>query len=368
MRKLLRSFKRRKLSAKLHLYFGLLLSLPLLVICITGSLLAFQGEFGRVIYPKHFTNQSSEVVVPLDDIIASFEGERVVNRVFLPNKHRETIAVMYEGENNYYFYNSNSGEFQAKMHNLRGIFKEVMILHRTFFIPKIGYDIVGVITFVFWFFILLSGLWLFWPKKGHFKTKMFRVRKKAFSHTSHKVFGFAFLIPLLVLGITGNFFTYSDPYIKLFKWFGPEEKKEVSLPEPTPTSNDYDPSKAASLTTVWEWIKEQKKQIPASYSTAFMMRNVATGRPIFVSYENYDDTYGLPKRVRLTLEAQTGKIISENHPEQMSDLRKYTSTIVYLHMGKIGGFGLKLLWFLSGLMGAWFCISGIRIWMKKRVR
>ncbi|MDC1106031.1 PepSY-associated TM helix domain-containing protein [Prolixibacteraceae bacterium] len=367
MRNLLRSFRRKKLSLKLHLYFGLLLSLPLIVICITGSLLAFQGEFGRMLYPSHFINQPTEEIVPLDDIIASFDGDRAVNRIFFPDKHRETIAVMYEGENNYYFYNSQSGAFQAKMHNLRGVFKEVMILHRTFFIPNMGYDIVGVITFLFWFLILSSGVWLFWPKKNHFSAKRFRIRKKAFAFTSHKVLGFLFLIPLVTLGITGNYFSYSEPYKAIFRWFGAEPKPVVALSMPS-KSIEYDPDNAASLTAVWSWIKEYKKDIPNTYSNAFMMRNVENGRPIFISYEIFERSYGLPKRVRVRMDAITGEILSESNPKTMTPMSKYTSTIAYLHMGKVGGFGLKLLWFISGLIGAWLCISGIRIWWLKRER
>ncbi|QZE12906.1 PepSY domain-containing protein [Halosquirtibacter laminarini] len=366
MHKITKAFKRRKFAAKVHLYFGLLLSLPLLIICITGALLAFQGPFYRLAYPNHYVNHPTTIARSMDDIVCSLDSTREVNRLFLPNNDRETIAVMYADEDNYYFYNSKSGEFQAKMHNLRGIFQEIMILHRTFFIRGAGHEVVGAITFFFWLVILISGIWLFWPKKGRFRSNTFKIRRKAFFYTSHRVLGFFFIIPLFVLGITGNFFTYSDPYIGIYKLFQSEPPKEEKLPEPTPTSDEYNPKNAPSIATVWHWMKEKKETLPAEYSAAFMMRNVESGRPIFLSYENYHDHYGLPKRIRYSIDAQKGFVISERNSQKTSGLQKYTSTIVYLHMGKIGGNGLKLLWFISALMGAWFCISGIRIWILKK--
>ena len=356
-------FSRKKYANKLHLYFGLLLALPLLIICFTGAMLSYQEEFCHILYPQQYQNQwvdkHTKIEQSTAQIIETISKEKNINRVFFPNKHRQTLAIMLEGEDYYRFYNSKTGSYQASMHNLRGIFKPALILHRTFFWREGGNLLVGIICFVFWLVILFSGIFLFIPKRWHIA--QFKIRRKAFSLSSHRVLGFFFLLPLLILGITGNYFTYSEPYNKIISLFTDKSPKVEQKKLDLGNSHDSD----LSMLELYACMQKKKADLPSRYQNSYIMRSSSSTRPVSVSFEDFESTIGIPDRQHLYLHPKTGAVLKQSGLSDYSSARKTAFFIVYLHMGKVAGWPLKLLWCLSGLVGSWFCISGIRIWWLK---
>lgn len=367
LKRMKKVFKRKSVSNKLHLYFGLILALPLLLICVTGAMLSFQEEFCHVLYPKHYQNNNDTEAASLstEQILLSLSKDKAIQRVFFPNKSRETLAIMFVNEDDYCFYNSKTGSYQDRMHNLRGVFKPALVLHRTFFWKEGGNALVGLIAFLFWLVILISGLVLFIPR--YWSVMHFKIRLRAFSFTTHRVLGIVFIIPLFSLAVSGNYFTYSEPYNLLIDLFTSNSPDSQQNRHQRPKNLEDTGNAMLSINQIYEQMKAVKDSIPSNYQFSYIMRSSGNElRAVSCSFEDFESITGIPDRYQIAMHPQTGALFSKNIVAEYTDKQVVRSSIVYYHMGKIAGWPLKLLWCLSGLAGVWFCISGIRIWWLKR--
>ena len=118
------------------------------------------------------------------------------------------------------------------------LFEDLLKIHRSLGIPKIGKYIVGSSAIIFFLFLLTSGLFLWWKKyKSNFKKGIkikWKRNRKRFNYDVHKSLGIFFSLPLAVMAFSGGYFTYNSYYkdgLKLIDGFignkQPEKKIEA---------------------------------------------------------------------------------------------------------------------------------------------
>lgn len=209
----------KKILKKLHLYFALILCLPLVLQGLTGSVLAFQKEISEFLLRQNHVflegeNQSQEQLIAAAQ---SFVPEGfVVNAVRFSPQKKSSVAVRFvkEGERKQIvevLLDPVSGEVLKVKNFDTDFFRVIKKFHASLLLKgDLGKNIVGFFGAVL-LFMALSGMVLWWPKQGNLKravTFKFSSTGKKFHRDLHSATGFWTLILLLSSSVTGIFLIF----------------------------------------------------------------------------------------------------------------------------------------------------------------
>jgi uncharacterized iron-regulated membrane protein len=209
----------KKVLKKLHLYLALILCLPLILQGLSGSIMAFRSEISNAILNYKYDLADGEFA-STEEIIAAaqkaVDAELIVAPLKITEKKDSFVKVRF----------TKNGERKPVVEVVidpvslqvlevndpsKNFFRLTKKFHEDLFISgKIGKNIVGVWGIVM-LFMSLSGLVLWWPKKGNLKralTFKFSDTGKKFHRDLHGAIGFWFMLPLLAASVTGIYLIY----------------------------------------------------------------------------------------------------------------------------------------------------------------
>ncbi|MED1471976.1 PepSY-associated TM helix domain-containing protein [Bacillus salipaludis] len=356
----------RKIIGKIHLWLSMLVGLFIVLIGITGSLLVFEPELNHVIHPNLFKVTEGEKVSyqqALDTVSTKYpKGE--IKRVYTPDEPDAKGVYLFrlkEGEKQQEIYvDPGTGQINGTLdeHAWSTI---ILDFHKSLLLEDFkGENIVGIIGFLF-FFITLSGLYLWWPgiKKW---TSGFRMRrnKNVFvkNYDLHKVIGAVSLPFLLIVSLTGALFTYDEA---IFGWFGgkakvtPPEEKLISKPLPT------------GKLPLDLLLSKAEKEVPKGTITQVRMpekkeQGMSEGAVEIRLSRSYDPGDG---NIRVWVDQYSGKIVGKLDPKINRGLL-YQIWHFPLHTGTFGGVFTKVLYAIGGLTPSILMITGTYMWWFKK--
>lgn len=274
----------------------------------------------------------------------------------------------------YNFINGNSstyqqsydmGEFLYRLHFLAQLNSVPVRLGTPF-----GYLLAGVVSFIF-LFALITGLMLHWDKivSNFFIFRPWSKVKTVWTdaHTALGVIGFPYQFIYAITGIILIFnVVIITPFSTIF-YGGKADKLYQDLGYSDSREYNYSYHALNKKVDVNSYVDRTKKL----WKDPFIQN---------VSIKNYGDT-----SMHIIIEgtankkesfAGTGKIIYkvENdqivfHKSPLTDVTyvdKVRSLIYRLHFGDYGGYALKIIYFVLGIMGCVVIISGILVWLVAR--
>ena len=220
----MRTYTFRKLINDIHLWLGLISGIVLFVVCLTGTILAFDTEL-VLLFDKqdHFSEKTNEKL-SYQDVISLLEADNHVVKDFIffedETQNLQFTLLTQEEANSgkpargkSVQINPFTGKEVKTVDTTRSVLHTVEELHRFLLLDKkIGRPIVGISTIVF-IILCISGLVLWMPKK--FKQfKKWKFWKQGFSLKTkanwkrincdiHNTFGFYAIFPMLLMGVTG---------------------------------------------------------------------------------------------------------------------------------------------------------------------
>jgi uncharacterized iron-regulated membrane protein len=202
-----------------HLVVGLLVGVVVLALCVTGGLLAFEKQIvdwaerdPRALPPS----PSAERVHPsvLVANAAKLHPGKVSNVEWLADP--QAPARLYYADRSLVLLNGWSGEVLGRgAASLRAFFRTTTTVHLNLALLGTGKWMVDFSNAAF-IFLGLSGLWLWWPRHWRWKALRssiairFAVRGKARDWNWHNALGFWFLVPLLIITITGLVLSFNS--------------------------------------------------------------------------------------------------------------------------------------------------------------
>lgn len=210
----------RKTFFWLHLSAGLSAGLIILLLGITGVLLAYERQVLASFDGYKMTETAGQTSLPLEElaskVIASQPGPALT--VITREAGSEQPFVFTFGREKQLFVNPYTGEVLGEgSPRLRGFFTFVTGLHRWLALQgdlrESGKAITGAAS-LFFLFLILSGLWLWWPKRWtwqHLKRiALFqsRLHGPARDWNWHNVLGFWLCLPLLIITLSGAIMSY----------------------------------------------------------------------------------------------------------------------------------------------------------------
>jgi len=338
--------KLRKIVFWMHLTAGLIVGSVVLVMSVTGVLLAFERQLTewaerdlRVLPPEPGAPRLS-----IDALIA---GLRVAEPEAMPSgltlrSDPAVPAAISLGRERTVFLNPYTGAILGEgSKQVRGFFRSVTNIHRWLGTPEesraVGRAITGVCNLGF-FFLVISGFFLWWPRQGTKnagraivfpKTKL---RGKARYFSWHNATGFWCAPILLFIVLSGVLMSYPWATNLLFRLTGsepPPVRAAAARPAGPPKESSFIPMDIDRLWTMAE------RQVPA-WKTISVRFETSPPAPLTFSIEQ--GQRGRPDlRSQLTLDPKTGEVVRSETFANFNLGRRLRSWARFVHTGEAGG-------------------------------
>ncbi len=317
-----------------HLALAISSSIFLCIASITGIILAFE-PISEAMH-AHTTEDISHLPLAetIDTLTQSYE--EVINFEIDANDALLASVITKEGGSETIYIDPTTGKKLGVPREKAAIFKFATNLHRSLFLKSIGRFFVGLISFLL-IIIAITGIVLIAKRQGGIKRFFAKIEKEYFTQYYHVVLGRLFMIPILIVAITGV-------YLSL---------ERFSLLPQVQVSHQFDDQSF-----------ESSPKIDFANFEVFQTTQLKDVRSVeFPFSDNVEDYFVLKLSDKeLIVNQFNGTIISEQQYPFVAFSSLWSST---LHTGK-GSILWSLVLLISSCSILFFMYSGFTITIKRR--
>lgn len=366
----------KKLIGELHLYLGLISGIIVFIVAITGCIYVFQKEIQDLTQPYRFVEKRNQEFLPPSVLKASAEKElpgKNVTTVYYNPPDQSSIVVFFGSEPMYYYYvytNPYTAEVLKVKDMTTDFFTIIMHLHYRLLLPEdIGTTIVGYASLIF-LVMMVSGLYLWWPRNKNSKKHKFRIRWNARwrrkNYDLHNVLGFYMTwvaIFVVFTGLMWGFQWLADPVYAALT--GGDEIVEYYVP-PSDTTNSDNTFKLTSADSIWKKVVEEEKTSVVSGIFYPAENNPSSAITI---YTNPDDVTFYKREFRYFDKYTYEELPAEHYwaDYEKANAGDMLERMLYdIHVGAILGLPGKLLAFFGSLIAASLPVTGFIIWLGRK--
>lgn len=341
----------------LHLWLGLSAGIVLVVVALSGTVLAFQRELLLMAHPQLAKAELPTISTQGEALARIIEewGPRGMRSADLPSAKLPVWQVFFSGGERRYF-DAASGELLLARSKDNDWVLWLRDLHTHLLAGETGEEVLGVFGLIA-LFILLSGLYLWWPRWRALAASLRWYRGPPTRRwlSWHRSTG-ALLLPVLLLVVaTGVAMVYNQATRNALRWSlddGPEMVPPIPLP-PTDQAIDWPALLAASEGRLAGG-ELRRIALPKKDDALISIRARAAGEwhPNGRSVVWMD-----PYRLQAV----------QVYDATAQDLGSRISDAIYpLHGGFVGGKAWQWGVALTGLVPAFLLISGFLFWRARR--
>lgn len=368
----------RKTCFVIHLWTGLILGLWLVMIGLTGSVLAWRSEFTgwearmRVGAPKP---RAGESIISPSRAIAAFKAAN-------PKLTPERGFFLPPGEYGYYLMNSfgqKNGESQTLIYLVNPVTGQTYPpvdrstlwvetfehLHAELIAGAKGNIANGVLSFVA-LFLLATGAWLWWPSNWkQFKQRISIKRGTTLRRTLydwHNVLGIYLFGLLFLLTLTGVVLVWNGQTDKsLTKWVDARtsaRKPKVQGSETVSGGQMPNIVPRGQMLGVDELVTRARAAVPGA-TLLFISLPSQADLPFQTAFDPIGFNNGL-----VLFDPYSGERLAANG-DTFSTGEKTLKAVGDLHYGWFGGAWSKFFYSLSGLLPLGLYLTGLLMWWKR---
>lgn len=210
----------RRLWLNVHLWLGVIVMIPVVVLGISGSVLTFQDEFDRALSPSRYAVSAGQPATPsrlLEAARGAVGDAFVVTSIRLPEHEGDPAIAQARAkgrpapgrppQGRRIWIDPGSTRVLDVADPRAGVFGALHQVHGSLMIPDIGRRVVG---WMGWSLLIsaLTGIWLWWPRAMPFLAGFRWARSTRFTYNLHHLVGFWIAIPLAVLAATGIYISF----------------------------------------------------------------------------------------------------------------------------------------------------------------
>ena len=365
----------------IHLWLGLLSSIVVFVMCLSGCLYSFKNQiidFSN--RDKVYISSTSRQVRTPDQIQAEFLKQgKVVTSLLIPDDTGRSYVIGYK-ENNVdksTYYNQYKGQALGQADVGSGKFFDVVLdIHRNLMMGNVGRQILGAGVLMFCV-LLISGLILWLPKKLKFLkqglTVMFKAKFQRVNYDLHNTLGFYTFLMLFFIAVTGLYVTY--PWVKngLIVSLGGTSIDNISkdtdsgddafgglledMLEKQDEKKNLKDSESASIDMI---LKLADQHLPYRAVTSIELPNKDNPRYVVIK-TNTQNLLGMMLPDEVTFD-KTGVFKTKELFSDKPLNKQFTSLAKPLHTGEIMGLPSIILYFIVSLIGCSLPVTGFLIW------
>ena len=378
----------RKLFRKLHLWLSLPFGLIIMTTCLTGALLVFEKEITELVRHDSYTipvrkTQSLSLQSLLERVARETPDSVQITSVTIPSDFRRAYTVgLSKPRRAGVLVDPYTGKIVGQSGRLP-FFTTVRELHR-WLLDSMKPDsegifwgrvIVGTSTLLF-VFILLTGLFLWWPKKlkgvgKRLKISLRHGRRRLFTdlHTVGGVYVFVLLLAMAMTGLTWSFEWYRTGFYKVFGAEmaeggkgdkGPKKDKRKDAPREEGTEQ----AKLPASYIYWEEVVSYVIEVSEADYAEITVKDGEVEVPL-------DGLGNIRAADSFRFDKKTGQMTDYKAYREAKRDKKLRGWIYSIHTGAWGGLFTRICYVLAALFGASLPLTGYYIfyqrkWGKKR--
>lgn len=364
-----------------HLWLGLLSSIIILVVCLTGCLYAFKNQI------TDFSNREKVYINAISghaknpDLIKGelLKQNKELTSLLIPDEKGRSYVVGYRENqlDKVTYYNQYTGEILGQPDVGSGRFFEVVLdIHRNLMMGNTGRQILGAGVLMFCV-LLISGLILWLPKKLKFLkqglTVMFRAKFQRVNYDLHNTLGFYTFMVLFFIAVTGLYITY--PWVKnaLIISLGGSSIDNISkdkyngddafgglLEDMLQKQDEKKNLKDSESASIDKILKLADQHLPYPAVTSIELPNKDNPRYVVIK-TNTQNLLGMMLPDEVTFD-KTGNFKTKELFSDKPLNKQFTSLAKPLHTGEIMGLPSIILYFIVSLIGCSLPVTGFLIW------
>lgn len=373
----------RKLFRKLHLWLSLPFGLIIMTTCLTGALLVFEKEITELVRHDSYTipvrkTQSLSLQSLLERVARETPDSVQITSVTIPSDFRRAYTVgLSKPRRAGVLVDPYTGKIVGQSGRLP-FFTTVRELHR-WLLDSMKPDsegifwgrvIVGTSTLLF-VFILLTGLFLWWPKKlkgvgKRLKISLRQGRQRLFTdlHTVGGVYVFVLLLAMAMTGLTWSFEWYRTGFYKVFGAEmaeggkgdkGPKKDKRKDAPR----EEGVEQAKLPASYIYWEEVVSYVIEVSEADYPEITVKDGEVEVPLAgLGNSRAADSFYFDKK--------TGQMTEYKAYREVKRDKKLRGWIYSIHTGAWGGLFTRICYVLAALFGASLPLTGYYIFYQRK--
>lgn len=353
----MRNFSARKTLGFVHLWAGLILCLPLVLLGLTGTILALQDNGGPTIAASGPPQPIAAMIAAAAHVAPEAQKPSMFVAPATPDKPA-AIRFSAPGRNGpgfgaqFFVDPSTLAVTEATTNRFT---RQVHMLHGNLLFGREGRDIVGWLGIVM-LAMGVSGLVIWWPRPGRWRAA-FGVDRKArgvrLHRELHGAVGIWGLLVLITVSFSGVYLAFPETVSSIF---GVTDARSLPQPkvQPVEGAKPIDADRAVAL---------------AEGAVSGTLKSIGLpqrpDQPYRVALAHVGDSDGAPVAT-IYVDPWASRVIEIRDPAANGGVTAFIAWQRALHAGE----GLGRLWqalvALSGLLPALFAVTGVSMWLLKR--
>jgi uncharacterized iron-regulated membrane protein len=352
---MVRSLRRGALV--LHRWGGLVVGTLILALALTGAVLAAEGPLTRLAHPELYHVRRGLAPLPLAarmSAAARAHPELQVTGIRLPRRDDLADEIMTGGRT-VILTDPYTGTVLGAYDPGVGLLRKVRQLHTHLMAGETGEQVAGVSSLCA-ALLVLSGLLLWWPKRGLGLRTDGGWRR--FIHDLHTLLGAGAAVFLLAITLTGVLLSQEQLTNRVATRFGgpvPPPPPTRSVAPATDASVDADQALAAALAA-----------LPGTEAT--MVSLPATPDGVYTVALRFPEDRTPGGRTRAFVDRWNGAVLATTSPRGRGLTVRAAAQVRSLHTGDIFGLPSQILAGLSALVLGWQVLSGAAMWWSRPTR
>jgi uncharacterized iron-regulated membrane protein len=359
----------RRLLITLHTYTGLVTGLLLALISITGSLLVFDHALDEMLAPQTVPGIESGPPAPLQAVVAAARaavpGQLEPYRIYLARQPGSPHIVRFR---------EPAGAPGPLEVSVAPVSAEVLAvrrwgeyptswlyrLHYTLLAGPVGEYVVGVSGLVLLFFCL-SGLYLWWPRRGQWRRALTIKRGSGafrLNYDLHNTVGFYLLPVVAVVAFSGVSLVFKGPVQSLVGAVLPLDARPDPSSEPYPGAVALTVDQAVARgRAVFPDAELRRVHLPQSPTGSYRLDLNQPGEP-----------WSAHAASAVWVDQYSGEILASWDALELAAGSAFMTWQFPLHNGDALGLPGRWLVFSSGSAPALLFGTGLYMWWRKRRR
>jgi uncharacterized iron-regulated membrane protein len=393
----MRRARLRQLWWSVHRWIGIGLLALLVPIAVSGALLVYHDEFDALVNQQRWTVSGPELALSPSQYIAAASTvvapDEIVTGIRFPQSPRRPVVVLARQQvvpdgarpRSFSIYvDPPTGKVLDKVDFRSSWVGFMHVFHGNLSIPQYsGRQIVGWVG-VGMLILSLTGLWLWWPRRGSFVSAL-RWRRGPYTSTNmHQLLGFWISIPLAIVSLTGVYLSFPQQARSLMSSIAPMQPQQrpmfaapiLAKPQLAPDdalrlARVVDPAaRPVALFLPTEPSRRSAENREGAKGGAGQARDGGKGREGAAKGRDAPSPSwrvqlrdAADELITVTVDDQGG--VARRLPDPLAGNRA-AQWIRWIHDGSRGGAVWQFVVFLTGVFPVVFAVTGLLMWRRGR--
>ena len=362
--------KIRTIIRKIHLYLGLSIGLFFCFLGLTGGLLVFEHEIDESLNQELLVSEKHRGIPDLNQVlmaVSHFNPRFRAERLEVPRNDRGVYLIRgtetVNSEAKPLTIYVNPITLTATGSRVWGEYPMSFIyrLHYTLLMGKQGSAVVGFAGILL-LFMVISGVILWWPKKGKWKQAVavkWKAKRIRVIWDLHRSLGFFFSSIFVVVAISGIYMIFPQYVKPLISLVSPITDSPSALKSnPDAGLLQITPEQVSQIAdSVFPGLELKRMYFPKEKEGVY--RVIKRAKNSAIKSSGYFQVW---------IEQYNGKVLATRSPDEFTAGDHFSALQFPLHNGEALGLPGRLIILASSIMPTVLLISGFLIWRGKRTR